>query len=68
MTKDGISMGILYAALTDMLKDLDENMSIMKKQLEDIKKEPNEMFRAENTISKIKNSLGGFYRRSIIAK
>lgn len=37
MTKDGISMGILYVALIDV-KDLDENMSIMKKQLEDKKK------------------------------
>lgn len=38
VTKDGISMGILYVALIDILKDLDENMSIMKKQLEDKKK------------------------------
>lgn len=43
-----------------MLKDLKKNMNIMQKELEDIKREPNGMFGAENTISKNRISLVGF--------
>lgn len=51
-----------------MLKDLKKNMNIMQKELEDIKKEPNGMFRAENTLSKNRISLGELYRRVITAE
>lgn len=38
-----------------MLKDLKKNMNIMQKELEDIKKESNGIFRAENMITKNRN-------------
>lgn len=41
-----------------MLKDLKKNMNIMQKELEDIKKESNGIFRTENMISKNRNLTG----------
>lgn len=46
-----------------MLKDLKKNMNIMEKELEDIKKEPNGMFRADNAVSENRISLEGLYRK-----